>query len=215
MIATPSFGSLLRSKANYDKEQVAAAALAILGKSPTVQELFISQMITNVVDADKLDYMFRDAFVTRVPLAVDLERLLFRLTCVEVHADSLWGSLARSAKEGERALVLGTDVTGQAITYDLAAARKLLFERIYFHHKTRAAERVALRALDRLALSPAQLLDFDDDLFGRYGAERFKEQIGPLASRLINRRLPKRVFALADDFIDRDLIGRPLSVNVR
>lgn len=211
VIASKDFNALLRHKAGYDKETIAAAALAILGKTPTVRNLFVSQLITNVVDADKLDYMFRDGFVTRVPLAVDLERLMFKLTCVEVPADKLWGSLARSAKAGERALVIGTDATGQEITYDLAAARKLLYERIYFHPKTRAAERVAMRALDSVALRPAQLLDFDDGLFSRYGAERFPEEVGRFARRLMNRRLPRRIFALADDFIDRELIARQSS----
>lgn len=214
-IATPGFSSLLRRQAGYSREIIAGAALAILGKTPTVRQLFISQLISNVIDADKLDYMFRDAFVTRVPLAVDLERLLFKLTCVDVPATQLWGSLARSAEPQERALVLGTDVTGQQITYDLAAARKVLFERIYFHHKTRAAERVALRILDRLALRPAELLAFDDDLFARYGGERFAEQIGPLVTRLVNRRLPRRVFAAADDFIDRRLMARQAEVEQR
>ncbi len=207
LICTPSFHRLLCEVAGYDSEVVAAAALAIAGKAPDTRRAFIAQLISNVVDADKLDYMFRDARATGVPLAVDLERLLFKLKCLEVSAVDLRGPLKDTANVGDRLLVLGTDVSGDRLAYDLAQARVMLFERVYLHHKTRSAERVVLRALDRLGLDPIDLLGWDDDLFGRHGASQFDGAIEPEVEMVLWRRLPRRGFALSSSF----LVPRPLT----
>ena len=192
---SPSFMELAKM-AGYTQTQIATAALAIVGRSPSFRLAFVSQLVTNVIDADKLDYMFRDAFVTRVPLGVDLERLLYKLKCVEVGRDELPGRLNKMASTESCAWVLGTDVSGLRIAYDLAVARSMLFERIYLHHKTRAAERVALAVFDQLALHPADLVTHDDALFSRYSLE-LKGRARRWATSLGNRRLPHRAFAFS------------------
>ncbi|MGH2911400.1 MAG: phosphoribosyltransferase-like protein [Solirubrobacteraceae bacterium] len=192
---SPSFKELAKM-AGYNKTDIATAALAIVGRSPSFRLAFVSQLVTNVIDADKLDYMFRDAFVTRVPLGVDLERLLYKLKCVEVGRDELPGRFKKMASTESNAWVLGTDVSGLRIAYDLAVARSMLFERIYLHHKTRAAERVALAVFGQLALHPADLVTHDDALFSRYTSE-LKGSAKRWATSLGNRRLPHRAFAFS------------------
>jgi HD superfamily phosphohydrolase len=207
IVSTPSFRRLLET-ATYSPDEIAIGATAIVGHPVTVRLAFISQLISNVIDADKLDYMFRDGYVTGVPVAVDLERLLFKLRAVEASPeDFVRGSedsvedvvLAMMAKH-DKALVLGTDVTGHTLVYDLAVSRDMLFERVYLHHKTRAAERIALEILHILKLHPADLYQHDDSLFGAYGARRYR-RIRPLIAMLENRRLPRRAFALSYGFL--------------
>jgi HD superfamily phosphohydrolase len=203
IIGTPSFTSLLRDEARYTEEEIARAALAIAGKAADPGQLFVAQIISNVIDADKLDYMFRDSFVTRVPLAVDLERLLYKLMLAKVDVRMLPES--RGFQVGDQARVLATDVAGDRLAYEVTEAKELLFSRVYFHHKTRAAERVALRILDRLKMRPAELLPFDDSLFGHRGQLQYAEQAEGLIGLLMERRLPRRGFAISPTFLDRQI----------
>jgi deoxynucleoside triphosphate triphosphohydrolase SAMHD1 len=197
----------LALRAGYSTSEVAVAALAIVGRSPSLRCAFVSQLVTNVIDADKLDYMFRDSFVTRVPLGVDLERLLYKLKCVSVDTTKLPGRLKNMAADGTSAWVLGTDVAGLRLVYDLAVARSMLFDRIYLHHKTRAAERVALKIFERLARHPAELLEHDDALLSRYSGS-LKGKARAWSRSLELRRLPRRAFAFSYSIL---LDNAPLS----
>ncbi len=207
LICTPSFTRLLQA-AGYDEEEVGIAATAIVGRPATIDSAFIAQITSNVIDADKLDYMFRDGYVTGVPVAVDLERLLYKLRAVHAEpADFVRDSpadvedvvLARMAR-GDKALVLGTDLTGHRLVYDLAVSRDMLFERVYLHHKTRAAERIAMEILAKIDLHPAELLRHDDSLFGSFGASELPE-IADLVRLLERRNLPRRAAALSYGFL--------------
>jgi deoxynucleoside triphosphate triphosphohydrolase SAMHD1 len=206
VVLSPSF-ERLALWAGYSKMDIAVAALAIVGRSPSLRCAFVSQLVTNVIDADKLDYMFRDAFVTRVPLGVDLERLLYKLKCVSVDTHKLPGRLKNMSVDGTTAWVLGTDVAGLRLVYDLAVARSMLFDRIYLHHKTRAAERVGLKVFERLALHPAELLGHDDALLSRY-SRSLKGKARDWARSLELRRLPRRAFAFSYSLL---LDNAPLS----
>lgn len=211
LVLMPSFARLAH-RAGYDDTDIATAALAIVGRPPALRSAFIAQLITNVLDADKLDYMFRDAFVTGVPMAVDLERLLYKLKCVSVDARRLPGGLRKLAMADEHAWVLGTDLAGHRLAYDVAVSRSMLFERIYLHHKTRAAERVALRILTTMDMHPADLLKEDDSLFSVY-AEGLQGDGEKWARALRHRQLPRRVMALSYSFLlgtaPLDPSGRP------
>lgn len=193
VILTPSFRTVLQNCAGYSEDEVASAALAIVGRPPSARTAFLMQVITNAIDADKLDYMFRDSVATGVPIGIDLERLLFKLFCIEA-SDQMPEALKKIAVEGENAIVLATDLSGHQLAYDLAAARSILFERIYFHHKTRAAERVALRVLANLQPHPIELLIEDDNWFSPPLEEQYTKA-------LRERRLPRRCFAMSRKFL--------------
>lgn len=199
IVATESMGKVFE-RAGYEEEEVAKAALAIVGRPWDARQFFVAQLISNVIDADKLDYMFRDGFATRVPLAVDLERLLYKLKVVEAPSRILPAGKRGHIRHDETALVLGTDVAGDRLAYEVSQARSMLFERVYFHHKTRAAERVALRGLASLEMTATQLLGYDDELFGALGRVLFEDHISEVVSRLEDRRLPRRAFAISPAF---------------
>lgn len=192
---TPSFKKLL-SKANYTEEQVAIAVLSIVGRPPSLEKAYLAQIITNIIDADKLDYMFRDALATGVPLAVDLERLLFKLRCLPIEPSQCPKHLQMIFSDKGQARILGTDLVGLRHAHDIALSRSMLFERIYHHHKTLAAERVVLELLNNLNSHPADLLQEDDRLFSRYGIGGKNVDNAELVAMLDLRRLPKRVFAI-------------------
>jgi HD superfamily phosphohydrolase len=208
IVLAPSFWRFLIEEVRYEPHVVAAAALAIVGRPPSSRQAFVSQMITNVVDADKLDYMFRDSFATGVPLAVDLERLLFKLKCLELDSGEMTDELLKMRDNEDPALVLGVDLAGEQLAYDVAIARTMLFERVYLHHKTRAAERVALRLLGELDPDPADLLAHDDGLFDGLGVAQ-DHCIMPYVRMLRSRQLPRRAYAISHRFLSSQAIAPP------
>ncbi|MDQ3725263.1 MAG: HD domain-containing protein [Actinomycetota bacterium] len=201
LIATPSFYELLRTEARYEPEEIATAALAIAGTYADPGKYFVSQIISNAIDADKLDYMFRDSLFTRVPLGIDLERLLFKLKCEEVSARDLPVTASRGMQKDSRPRVLATDISGDSLAYDVSHAREMLYARVYFHHKTRAAERIALQILEQFRPRPEDLLEFDDSYFSEHALAE-GGAITASARKLIWRRLPRRGLAISDLFLD-------------
>lgn len=197
---TPSFSKLLE-RAGYTADMVAEAVLAIVGRPPSLTKAFLAQVITNVIDADKLDYMFRDAFTTGVPLAVDLERLLFKLRCFDIDSQECPAAFREMVGLDGRTRVLGTDLAGRRHAYDLALSRAMLFERIYHHHKTLAAERVIIDILASLEFHPTRLLYEDDRFFSRYGATDHPPENRTLLGMLDRRDLPRRAFAVSYAFL--------------
>lgn len=200
---TPSVRELIVDGAGYSLDQLARALCAIAGRAPSPSTAFVAQLMSNVVDADKLDYMFRDSLATNVPLGVDLERVLHKLVCRRVRAHLLSDAFRRVLPANEDALVLCTDPSGHRLAMDLALGRSMLYERVYYHHKTRAAEQLVLRILDDLRPHPAELLCEDDGFFGPYGplASDPAEPRAHLARALALRELPRRVFAWSQEFL--------------
>jgi hypothetical protein len=200
ILAPPMWG-FLTSDGMYSRAEVCAATAAIVGRAPSPRKAFVYQLITNVVDADKLDYMFRDGLLTGVPLAVDLERLLYKLKCIELPVNRMPASLAAIRTNDDNALVLGIDLAGQRLAYDVTVARTMLFERVYLHHKTRAAERVAMRRLDDFNAPPWWLLAFDDSLFSG------DQPMSASVKMLRDRALPRRAYAISPNFLPGVAVG--------
>lgn len=200
-ILCPRMWSFIVDECRYDAEDIAVAALAIVGRPTDPDDAFVAQLISNVIDADKLDYMFRDAAATGTPLAVDLERLLFKIRGVRVDAALLPEALKQITGAGESWRVLGVDLGGAKALHELAVSRGMLYERVYLHQKTRAAERVALDLVGDLNLHPAEMLEHDDALLLDEHRHPSGSTRRDLARCLANRDLPRRAFALSYGFL--------------
>lgn len=209
VIVAPTFTNFLVNTCGYNEGDAAAASLAIAGRPISALRTFVMQLVTNAIDADKLDYMFRDSHATGVPIGIDLERMLYKLFCVEVEGENVPKGLQRLFGSSERALVLATDLPGHQLAYDLAAARSILFERIYLHHKTRAAERLILDFMARSSLHPIDMLGADDGLFSSYSEH--SDDLSIVSLR--DRHLPRRVFAMSKQYqlkaAEPDESGKP------
>ncbi len=208
-ILSPPLFDLLTSRCGYEESDVVAAALAIAGRPISPDRTFVMQLVTNAIDADKLDYMFRDSHATGVPIGIDLERMLYKLFCVAVRGSMIPRGLQRLFGNEEDAIVIATDLQGHQLAYDLAAARSILFERIYLHHKTRASERLVLDLVQRTNPHPLDLLATDDGVMGGHGIHAED----PTVLSLLNRSLPRRVFAMSKQYLlkaaDLDESGKP------
>ena len=165
------------------------------------------------VDADKIDYLNRDAQQCGIPVGVDVSRVFLNSALVRIdERQALALSRSRGPQSERRRFSSGTHfiVNSSGIdTYDeLANAKLVLYQRVYLHQLTRNAEQVLAEALraamqgNAAAGSPEpndvfSWFEFGDDEFlARLSSDVASKKV---AMRLITRDLPKRAFAIFRD----------------
>ena len=208
----------LAASTGSDRLPVAVAA-RILGSRSCLKAGYLSGIISGPVDADKLDYVARDCHHSGLPLGIDLTRLISKLEVVVVTPDNAPNQELRARAEGSperRFYDMGISQTGLGSYEQLIIARVLLYDRLYYHHKVRAAESM-LQSLIRVAEeerdSQYSIRDLfagvsDDVLVGVIGGELGSQVLagGGERSRVIcgaiqERRIHYRAYAFAARFI--------------
>jgi len=174
----------------------------------------LANLISGVaVDADKIDYLNRDAQQCGIPVGVDMSRVFLNSALVRIdEGQALALSQSRGRHAEGRRFSAGTHfiVNSSGIdTYDeLANAKSVLYQRVYLHQLTRNAEQVLAEAL-RGAIGgatsagspdPKDVLSWfpfgDHELLAKLSREPASRRA---AMRLVTRHLPKRAFALFRD----------------
>ncbi len=136
------------------------------------------------LDADRMDYLLRDAYFTGVASGgYDSEQLIASLRVLEVNGRA----------------ELGVDGRGVVALESFVLARYMMFASVYFHHTTRAFERVLGEALGQLWSDPralddiTQYLAWDDFRV----LDALRDDARPAARALRDRRT---VYGLAAEF---------------
>jgi len=96
----------------------------IVGKMPKKTEQYKADVINSPFDADKLDYLVRDAHFTGIKMSIDIERF-FATQLIDT-------------REGKTQRII-SDMGGVHILEQILFNKMLLFPSIYNHHKVRAA----------------------------------------------------------------------------
>ncbi len=129
------------------------AVLGLIVGAPEADPVLRELVSGPNLDADRMDYLLRDAYFTGVAVGnYDAEQLVASLRVLD------WG--------GRREL--GVDGRGTVALESFVLARYMMFATVYFHHTTRAFERVLREVLERLWPDPRALdeveefLDWDD-----------------------------------------------------
>jgi HD superfamily phosphohydrolase len=150
IVTSPTFIQFLHSlglgpitKAN---ELAINAANLIMGlpipKDPT--SLFLGQLMSSGLDADKLDYMMRESHNSGITVGISLGWLLKKLMIFELPASEvpvgIKSRIERHFEGQDRFVVLGLEKGGQFGFEEFCVARLALHEKIYLHQKVRAAE---------------------------------------------------------------------------
>jgi len=118
---------------NIDPKKI----IAILDSTVTGSEVLLSQLITSQLDADRLDYLSRDAYFTGVGFGnIDLERLINIMTLYD--GDGLLKDHAISLNKGLHSLE----------SYVLT--RHLMYQGVYFHKTTRGVEMLVRKIFERI-----------------------------------------------------------------
>lgn len=136
------------------------------------------------LDADRMDYLQRDAYFTGVASGrYDAEQLLASLRLYE--------------RDGR--VVVGIDYRGVVALESFVTARYMMFASVYFHHTTRMFERILQEALRELWPDPRKLDDIEE--FLRWDDFRVLNALSDAqgdAARALRERV--RVYGLAAEF---------------
>lgn len=136
------------------------------------------------LDADRMDYLQRDAYFTGVASG-------------RFDADQLVASLRLYERDG--AIVTGIDARGVVALESFVVARYMMFASVYFHHTTRLFERLLQTALRELWPDPRALDPLD--AFLQWDDFRVMDALGEMrgeAARAVRERIV--VYAVVAEF---------------
>ena len=165
-----------QARRNLNVKNVANLAV---GYAPTdaPKLKFLGELAHADFDADRMDYLMRDAHYTGVPLGtLDKDRLI-RTTTVRT-------SVGKTKH-------LAIDVKGLHSLESMIVARSMMYSTVYFHHAVRAANAMLLRAI-RMTFhrAPLKLLEYDDSSLVNLLC-REKSNTRRIAKMLISRNIYK------------------------
>ena len=148
-------------------ENVAAiAALFILGQAPTSELTPFANILSGTIDADKCDYLRRDSVYTGVPVAVDINRIVDKLTRIPMPLTSRMADFFEAPSPSPDGTTycekLAIAHSAARNIDDMLISRALMYEKVYFHHKVLTAEQTFFHGL-------RQLEDACPDLFSDIG----------------------------------------------
>lgn len=174
-----------------DLEVDASDVLGLIAGDPNSRYPVLRELVSGPnLDADRMDYLLRDAYFTGVSNG-------------RYDAEQLIGSLRVLEREGK--LVVGIDRRGVVALESFVMARYMMFASVYFHHTTRMFEHILHEVLhdlwpDPRALDPIEeFLCWDDFRVFNALDDARSEAAWALRNRV-------RVYALAAEFnAERDL----------
>jgi hypothetical protein len=120
----------------------AAIACRILGSRVHLSAGYLSGVISGPIDADKIDYMARDSYHSGFPVGLDFNRLISKLEVIIITPENApdGGLEERARLAGGRSYEMGVSLSGLGAYEQMIIGRALLYDRLYYHHKVRAAE---------------------------------------------------------------------------
>jgi HD superfamily phosphohydrolase len=196
-----------------------AIAARILGSRSDLQAGYLSGVISGPIDADKIDYMARDSHHSGFPIGLDLNRLISKLEVIIIKKDNAPNEELRDRAAnapGGRVYEIGISLSGLGAYEQMIIGRVLLYDRLYYHHKVRAAEAMLRRLVELVGEENSGVLSLPAffELFSETdyvsvwcgllssssvpsGGERSRE----LGTALLSRQVYHRAFAFAPRFI--------------
>jgi HD superfamily phosphohydrolase len=180
-IREPDFSRVIREELGTDPDLVAAIVDPHLPYGGAEEVRFYRNLLSGVLDPDKLDYLNRDAYFCGVPYGVQ-------------DVDFVFAEI--------RAHPQGLAVTEKGLTAveSVLFSKYLMYRSVYWHKTVRIAtamiKKAVLLGLEQGVLSPSELYWLDDQEF----YTRTREHGFPpfqLIPRVVQRRLYKQIATVA------------------
>jgi len=147
--SSPDIGKFLEQSARF------IAGLPVENDARTI---FLAQLISSGLDADKLDYMSREEHFSGIKIEMDLQRIFnkIKLFLITEETDlpkelNKYSKHIKNQESHKDFIVLGIEKGGQFSYEEFCVARLALYEKIYLHKKVRAAESFLKQKLEKLA----------------------------------------------------------------
>jgi HD superfamily phosphohydrolase len=176
-----------------DLDVDSADVLDLILGSPQCAYPVLSEIVSGPnLDADRMDYLLRDAYFTGVTSGrYDADQLVASLR--------IFSTPHANGAHPQRPLVLGIDRRGVVALESFVLARYMMFASVYFHHTTRMFERILQRVLQELWPDPRALDPIDE--FLRWDDFRVLNELRDSpseAARALRERV--RLYAVAAEF---------------
>jgi HD superfamily phosphohydrolase len=181
----------------------------------------LTRIVSSQIDGDKLDYLVRDAHHSGLKIGFDTDHLLAKLEVLRVSGDSLSPAEEDLRHRADRArerhyFDIGIAASGFGSFEQMLIGRTFLYDRLYHHHKVRAADAMALRlalAAETERGRPFALCELflpvsDDTMIRLLGGDVRHDTIKGggegarrLATAILTRELYHRAYAFRGRFI--------------
>lgn len=191
----------------------------IVGTAVDKHILPYSMIIKGTIDADRIDFLSRDSCTTKVPLAVDVNRLIKKLTVVKIsnyQPSQVWNDHTSDDYPYQS---MAIQYTAQKLIGQFSMARTILYQSIYYHHKKITAEAMFGRVCENiLEFLEERNYDFEYlmSLTDQAISENFLEFMVPrkfhndrkyietrdILIRIRERNLYKRVASFSQDVVE-------------
>jgi deoxynucleoside triphosphate triphosphohydrolase SAMHD1 len=210
IVLSPRFDKFYRNWVCVEAGELDAVKIAALiaGIEPEAKLTGIANIISGAsIDADKIDYINRDAEACGIPAGVDLSRLFLRSSFLEVRPAELQRLRSMPIPPSDGEVVFVVNASGLDSIEEVGHARTTLYHRVYLHQTTRNAERLLAKAIFATATnaSPKAALPELIDAFEVWGIDDISllnklatssdPKIAKLGARIKFRQLPKRACA--------------------
>ncbi|WP_280800305.1 HD domain-containing protein [Mesorhizobium sp. C416B] len=196
------------------ESQCLRIAALIAGLEPDPGLTGLASLISGPsIDADKIDYINRDALACGIPVGVDVSRLFLRSSFLEVTPAELRRMRSATVDPPRSEVVFVVNSSGLDSIEEIGQARTVLYHRVYLHQTTRNAERLLGKAVQEVVLDPnrtAQKTEMRDvaKLWAMNDANLLEQlstgrnaSAARIARRLLTRRLPKRACVFGRTYI--------------
>ena len=226
IVLAPRFARFYRSwvHPNADASDTRKIAALIAGIEPEPGLTGLANIISGAaIDADKIDYINRDAEACGIPVGVDVARLFLRSSFLDVRPTEIQRLRSTRQTPSRSEVVFVVNASGLDSIEEIGQARTSLYHRVYLHQTTRNAERLLAKAMHEAANGPSVRERLIDRLFAKvmpakpaevkrlidaleiwamddagllnYFAANPTKEVASIGSRLKSRRLPKRACA--------------------
>jgi HD superfamily phosphohydrolase len=199
-------------------------SLLIVGRSSHPFLQFMADIISSGFDADKLDYLLRDAVGAGLPLRYDLDRYLFSVCIKEDiiaddrdHLKTFYDAIGTTQLERVQVGAFPSFKTyrlrlpSEAMNTieQIVISKMMLFTYIYHHAKCRAAEGMFMKMMGEMVATWRRAGEDDFRILERFfemtDSDLRKESlfegqepwIPQYARRLLNRLLPREVYRIS------------------
>ena len=173
----------------------------IIGYISDPELAFMVDIINGPFDADKLDYIQRDSHFTGIKMILDLDRLFYTLSLIEIENDT--------GKTNNTRLTI--DISGVTTLEEIVFDKMMLFTTVYNHQKVRSAEGLFKSVFEGISEQNDEqftsAVDFlkitDDNILGlaRHDDYNNKEST-ELAKCLLDRELPKKALVISNRTVE-------------
>jgi len=116
----------------------------IIGYRQDPKDKYLADIINGPMDADKLEYLVRDAYFAGPTVVYDLDRFLHTVDAIEYPCDPPLGA------EAAKVTRMSIPIEGVTALEQIIISKLMLFSYLYHHHKIRCVEGMYHEVLKRL-----------------------------------------------------------------